>query len=34
MLLAMPNRCGYQRLRSTPMGVTEVPAVPIANTTP
>ena len=34
MLLAIPIRCGYQRLSSTPMGVTEVPALPSANTTP
>ena len=34
MLLAIPMRWGYQRLRSTPTGVTEVPALPIANTTP
>ena len=34
MLLAMPMRCGYQRLSSTPMGVMDVPALPSANTTP
>ena len=31
MLLAMPMRCGYQRLSNTPMGVIDVPALPRAN---
>ena len=30
MLLAIPTRSGYQRLISTPIGVMEVPALPIA----
>ena len=34
MLFAIPIRCGNQRLRSTPTGVIEVPAVPSAKTTP
>ena len=33
-LFAMPIRRGYQRLRSTPTGVIDVPALPSANTTP